>query len=537
MPLPPPKTRRPLITPGAVRDGDSRRILKPGRNCDPRAGVEETGLLVDGRDYYRAFFRAACGARRHIAIAGWQFDSGVCLLRGSEAREAGRDVRFLPFLNALCSENPQLEIYLLAWDFSLLFALEREWMQEWLFNLKAHPRIHFRFDSNHALGASHHQKFAVIDGELGFLGGMDICCSRWDVRDHPAESPDRAEEGRLHGPHHDVQAFVRGSAAESLARFFEERWVASGAAPIALTPTRQLAAGEPAPLPEFRATVPIRAREVAFSRTLVPSTGAACPPLRQIEALYEDAIAACERLIYLENQYFTSRAVFQALYRRMAARGRSPLDIVLILPARPEALKEEWAHGIAQTRMLRALRQAARRFGHSLGIYYTAARAAGEQSKPTYIHSKVLIIDDRFLTVGSANTTNRSMGLDSELNVSWESTAPWPWSPLRRSIRAVRRELLSEHTGVKAAALGLRSTRGLVDRLDALANLGKGRLHPHPLESVLDRSPVLKSVAPDALLWDPAQPLEEDLQGFLSPLGESGFVQGNAGLRRQLEPK
>ncbi len=542
MPLPPPRHRPSLIPAGgAPRSAHGlRRILSPGRNSTPLLTVDESGLLIDGRDYYRAFFRAACGARRHLAIAGWQFDSNVCLLRGEEAERARREVRFLPFLNDLCTENPKLEIYLLAWDFSLLFALEREWMQEWIFNLRAHPRIHFRFDSSHALGASHHQKFVVVDGELAFLGGMDICCSRWDQRTHPSTSPERAEEGKTHGPYHDVQSFVRGPAAASLARFFEERWGASGAAPIALTPTRQTPSSDSASPPEVTPTLALRAREVAFSRTLTVSTptgmgGAA--PIHEIQSLYEDAIDAAESFIYLENQYFTSRAVYQALFRRMAARSRPSINIAMVLPVKPGALKEEWAHGIAQARLLHSLQRAAGRFGHAIGIYYTAGTAEDGTKLPTYIHSKLMIVDDRFLTVGSANTTNRSMGLDSELNASWESPSAWPWSHLRRSIRAARLNLLAEHAGLAQSEADTRLRRGktLVAALDALADAENGRLRRHPLETVLDRSPLLRSVAPDALIWDPSKPLEEDLHQWLAPEGASGFAQGDAQLRRRVE--
>ena len=68
--------------------------------------MEETGLLVDGRDYYRAFYQAAQQARRYILIAGWQFDSAVPLLRGRDRRGVRLRVRLLPFLKTLCEANP-----------------------------------------------------------------------------------------------------------------------------------------------------------------------------------------------------------------------------------------------------------------------------------------------------------------------------------------------------------------------------------------------------------------------------------------------
>ena len=55
-------------------------------------------------------------------------------------------------------------------------------MQELLFNWSTDERLTFRFDSSHVDQGSHHQKFAVIDGQLAFLGGLDLCDHRWDDR-------------------------------------------------------------------------------------------------------------------------------------------------------------------------------------------------------------------------------------------------------------------------------------------------------------------------------------------------------------------
>ncbi|RJQ22624.1 MAG: hypothetical protein C4560_02225 [Nitrospiraceae bacterium] len=66
-----------------------KRILKAGHNCMDLFSVRKTGLLIDGRNYYREFYRAAQKARHFILIAGWQFDSTVKLLRG--AWEAGEE--------------------------------------------------------------------------------------------------------------------------------------------------------------------------------------------------------------------------------------------------------------------------------------------------------------------------------------------------------------------------------------------------------------------------------------------------------------
>src|SRR5437868_944847 len=111
-----------------TQDNGERAILQVGRNAWKIAEPDAAGVLVDAADYYRAFYQAASRAKRTIFLSGWQFDSGVPLLRGDDA-PPGAEVRLLKFLNQLCERRPELEIYILAWDFHVVFALEREWMQ------------------------------------------------------------------------------------------------------------------------------------------------------------------------------------------------------------------------------------------------------------------------------------------------------------------------------------------------------------------------------------------------------------------------
>ena len=163
----------------------------------------------------------------------------------------------------------------------------------------------------------------------------------------------------------------------------------------------------------------------------------------------------------------------------MSEPGRSKLQIVIVLPKHAEALKEEVALGVKQTERLLSLAETARRTGHALGIYYTVA-AGGEV--PIYIHSKLLVIDDRFMTVGSANCTNRSLSLESRAQPGLGVDAG-----RRRyfaSILASRVALLSEHCGQAAREPGaLEVHQGLVERLDRLAAIESGCLRVHPLES------------------------------------------------------
>ena len=394
-----------------------RQILQPGLNCWGIQSVRETGLLIDGRDYYRAFYHAAKKAQRYIAISGWQFDSTVRLLRGEDLNEAAGEVSFLPFLNDLCQGNPELRVYILAWGFRMLYAFEREWGQEWIFNRTA-DRLQFRFDNCHPLTASHHQKFVVVDSQIAFVGGEDICERRWDDRDHRAVHPDRRDtKGEGYGPYHEIQSYHTGAVAQQLAELFALRWRQCGGGEISLPPpshARPVTA---------RFGMAIATDRVAVSRTFPAMRLPPQDTIYEIRHLYLDAIAAAERLIYIENQYFSSEAICKAVVERMQTATRPRLQIIMILPKRPEAFLEQVALGLPQATMLRSLTATARDTGHALGIYYSATTGVDGQELATYIHAKLLLVDDRFLSIGSANTTNRSLGLDTELNTSWEATS------------------------------------------------------------------------------------------------------------------
>jgi phosphatidylserine/phosphatidylglycerophosphate/cardiolipin synthase-like enzyme len=497
-------------------------ILKPGHNCQGIFEVHETGLIVDGCDYYRAFFHAAKKARRYILIAGWQFDSDVTLLRGEDAQEAETDVRFLAFLNKLCEDNPELKIYILAWDFSVIFAFDREWFQKWIFNWTTNKRLHFRFDSSHAIGASHHQKFVVIDSHLAFVGGLDICSNRWDDRRHLSENPYRKNpDGKTYEPYHDLQSYHIGPAASQLAELFKLRWLNSGGGELSLPSVQEDLRIK------IKNSLPISHDRVAISRTQSKTVIPLQNSIKEIRHLYLDAINASDKIIYIENQYFSSQAVYKALSERMRDKNRPKLNIVMILPKKPHAFIEEISMGIVQTKILRSLKQIAYREGHALGIYYTLSSSKDLKKEPTYIHAKLLLIDDRFLSFGSANMTNRSMGLDTELNVSWEAKDFLDKDI--NSIRNIRISLLAEHSGLKVQknrdTLG--STNRLVEFLDRIVNQGTGRLCHHTMETILGDTEKLKTLRLDDFSIDPEKPIiEENIFEIMSKDATGIFSKG-----------
>jgi phosphatidylserine/phosphatidylglycerophosphate/cardiolipin synthase-like enzyme len=486
-----------------------------------REEVDEVGLLIDADVYYRQFYRAALGAKRSILLTGWQFDSDVDLLRGEDAEKAPGPVALIKFLNYLCEQRPELQIRILAWDFHVVFAAEREWMQKLVFQWRTHKNILFMFDASHVDNGSHHQKIVVIDDELVFLGGLDLCDHRWDDMSHRNQNPLRVSRGRPHKPFHDIQAFVRSrSVAKALNGLIRARWLRAGGEDLTFLdhPIND-------PLPGVEELLPLAAKEITLHRTDPHGSPDGTSMCQEIRDLYRAAFAAAEKLIYIETQYFSSHAISEALEQRLRAPNRSTLEVVLILNMKAEKLKEQAAVGLAQAKELARIRAVAAETGHHVGIYYTLPECKPGETpdQATYVHSKLMVVDDRMMTVGSANCTNRSMGVDTELNLSVETDSPL--SELGLSILNVRATLLAEHTGGPPVHL----VDGLVEHLNGLADAAARRevgcpcrLRHNPSPTEAERA-ALEIIDPQALPFDPDAPesLEEDRPLFVGDMSET----------------
>jgi phosphatidylserine/phosphatidylglycerophosphate/cardiolipin synthase-like enzyme len=178
-----------------------------------------------------------------------------------------------------------------------------------------------------------------------------------------------------------------------------------------------------------------------------------------------------------------------------------------------DAPKEELAMGIRQARAIQRIRDVAHECGHRVGFYYTVAVDERGEEVATYIHSKLIVVDDRFLSFGSANLSNRSMGVDTELNLAFEDESPR--SPLGRAIKRVRVSLLAEHVGATPSALRkLVRGEGLVERLDAVADEKVLRLRKYEPVDPSEDAPLMSALhASVGRYLDPERPrLDEDLE-------------------------
>jgi phospholipase D1/2 len=481
-----------------------RPLLVPGETCGALVGADRAGVLVDGRDFYRAFYDACCAAERTILMAGWQFSCNVELVRGEDAECCKYPRTLIELLAALCEERPDLHVYMLPWDSSPVFAFEREPLQKLRLRLKGHPRIHWKMDNMHPAGASHHQKLFIVDRGIAMLGGMDVCTARWDDRSHNAFADIR--DTNKEKPYHDVNAYVTGEAVDVLRNWFARRW--------------EIATGEPLELPEqprktidIRSSFDVHAPRMGLSRTWPAMEKCDLPELRELLRLHQRAIGQAKQTIYIENQYFSSYEIQTALECRMR-QGGPPLEIVLVLPQKSAGLKERISIGVYQAEILEGLTKLAKQTGHHLGVYYQAAACCEDHKEvPVFIHAKVLAVDDRFLLVSSANLSNRSMGFDTELGLAWESPEP------TESLRGARLELMAEHCGMsrEEAEARFAKPQDLVAKLDALATSKQSLLRMHGRNR--DERPgwLLRRFLPKRTPLDPANP-QQFREGLPEPV-------------------
>jgi len=380
----------------------------------------------------------------------------------------------------------------LDWDFSFLLIPTRE-LVPWLrLDQGAARRMMFRLDSRHPVGGCHHQKLVVIDDALAFVGGIDLAANRWDTPEHRVDDARRRNPwGRSYAPYHDVQLAVDGEAAGCLGEIARERWHrAGGDQPPRANEEDPAVTPDPWP-PNLPADLgPAR---LAIARTEPAYDGR--PPVREIERLYVDSIAAARRYIYLEHQYLSSRAIGEAICASLAAR-RGP-EIAIVTPLLCAGWIEEGTVGLLRRRLAARLR-AADRHGR-LRLCY--ARLPGDRAR-LHLHSKVMIADDRVVRIGSANLSNRSMGLDTECDVQIEAAGD---PAVAAAIRAFRDRLLGEHLGVAPwqVAHAMHVTNGAL--FAALDRLGGGERTLAPLAVELPRW--LDWVMPPAL-GDPERPFE-----------------------------
>jgi len=464
-------------------------ILVETHNCWRKSRAGKVGFLIDGAAYFGALADIIEQAHDSICVAAWDIDSRMKLVPGNSSD--GHTEKLGRLLNDKAKRTPGLRIYILNWDFPMLYLREREWLP--IFNLgwKTHRRISYHLDDEHPIGGSQHQKFVVVDNQVAFCGGLDLTNSRWDTPQHRLYEPQRRNpDGESYKPFHDVQMIVNGEAAESLAEVFMDRWEWATGDSIDLTRRGSHDLWPKKFVPDLEDVL------VSISRTFPAYKDR--KEVREVEGLYTAAIAAARESIYIESQYLTSVKIADAL-KKSLSQERGP-EVVIVLPKKSSGWLEQSTMDALRSRILKSLEETDRH--QRFRVFYPCL---DDGKTPLYVHSKLMTVDDQFLTIGSANLSNRSLGLDSECNLAIEANH----RRVRAAILSLRNRLLAEHLGssVDRVSKELSGQRRLIDLIEASKSEGRCLQNLEFQESLpIDGA----AVVGDPQLLDPETPIEFD---------------------------
>lgn len=347
----------------AVRDGNSVEILIDGAEALPRIA------------------QALAQARSHVHLTGWYFSPDFALERTGE---------LTVLRNLLADLAERADVRMLVWAGAPLplFRPSRRDVRKMREQLTRHTRIRCALDAKERPLHCHHEKTIVIDDRVAFVGGIDLTSEAGDRYDSPRHVA-RGKPGW-----HDACALIEGPAVQEVANHFSFRW--------------QEVTGER--LPESPACEPAGDVELQIVRTVPEKIYRALPrgDFGILES-YQRAFKSAQRLIYLENQFLWSPEVAAVLTDKLRRPPDPDFRLLLLLPAKPNS-------GSDDTRgVLGELIEADAENGRLLAC--TLYARAGNLADPVYVHAKIGIIDDHWLTLGSANLNEHSLFNDTEMNL------------------------------------------------------------------------------------------------------------------------
>ncbi|MBV8480530.1 MAG: phosphatidylserine/phosphatidylglycerophosphate/cardiolipin synthase family protein [Actinobacteria bacterium] len=398
----------------AWRAHHARRLtrLGHGRALDPPAGGwadggsfparagNEVELLVDGAEAFPRVAADVRAAQSHVHVAGWFFTPG--LLLGPDGPTVGE---------LLADAAERVPVRVLAWAGAPLplFHPDRAEVRAMRDALVRGTRIEMAVDPKERPMHCHHEKLVLVDDRVAYVGGIDLTTyagDRFDDGRHAA----RGDIGW-----HDAAMRIEGPVVADVAEHFRLRWRA-----VAGDVERPVVSGAAG------------GRTVQLVRT-VPER--VYPALERGEFTilesYLRALRSAERLVYIESQFLWSSEVVAVLAEKLRNPPRDEFRVVVVLPSKPN-------NGGEDTRgQIGVLVDADVECGDGTSRFLACTLyQPGRGGVRVYVHAKIAIVDDHWLTIGSANLNEHSLFNDTEVNVVLDDA---------ELARAARLRLWSEH--------------------------------------------------------------------------------------------
>ncbi len=380
--------------------------------------------FIDGKDYMADLRTVISACTGSLLIAGWRVSNEQIL---NPVWQGGNVVgdRFIDALTAAIQRGCSVKALLFNVPGTALPGPFRIW--------HAKENVEFakaiRAAGGEALldgrlapvpASAHHQKFIIStssrdDRNTAYVGGIDVCLDRWDHSEHdnPHErQQDHIRVGDLetHSASqpgwHDVQVRVQGPVVGQLWEAFRDRWndprppnhdpllgTLSGRTPIEGDAPRSGPAG----------TLAIQVNQTLPAGEF-PAKGG--PGEITVGRAHERAIDLAEHYVYVEDQYVWPCS----LVERLEGALRRGVQVLMVVARDYDA---PGLSIIANRLRLQVMERLKKAGGDRFQMFHIE-RADGKQ---IYVHSKVLIVDDCYASIGSANFNARSLTNDTELQL------------------------------------------------------------------------------------------------------------------------
>ena len=374
-------------------------------------------VLIDGEESFGAMAEAIGSAREHVEVAGWHMEPDFRLGDPGDTLE-----------ETLGEAGRRAEVRVLLWAGAPLpppFRPRRGEAKDAAGCFNALRGVRCTLDSEERLLHCHHEKLVVVDGGTAFVGGFDFStlgASRLDGSHHPPKDP---------MGWHDATFRIEGPLVADVAEHFRLRW-------------REVADES---LPALPPPPPAGDTTAQLVRTVPEGVYDGLPRGEfTILSSYVAALRAARDFVYLENQFLWSSEVVKILAEKLRNPPTDGFRLVLLLPAKPTTGNDDT---LGQLAVLAEADDGNGRF-----VASTLYGRDGRDAKPVYVHAKVGIVDDRWLTIGSGNLNNHSLFNDSEVNVVTHDA---------RLARETRLRLWAEHLEQPVEKLAGRAPTEVVD--------------------------------------------------------------------------
>ncbi|KAF1317561.1 Phospholipase d gamma 2, partial [Globisporangium splendens] len=438
-------------------------------------------------EYFQSVFDdiETAGAGHRIFLTGWSVDE---VPFKPQEDPTGEISSFGKVFGSAIARGANF--HALVWS-NLLETEQNVQMRDYLHNLphtEGAGKAHFMFDDRLVAAiSSHHQKSVIIEREhdlVAYVGGVDLTSDRWDTIHHNQDQL-RADAGiqRIYNGWVDAHVRIVGPATKDVAANFLARWNSKTKASQDLlddylnfeNPDHgEIPVGTCAHDPE-RDSAHTGTHHVQIGRTFsceYKNYEFAPKGERTIYEARIKAIRNAKNYIYIEDQYFV--LVPQLLQELLQVLPR--LQRIIVVVPRPDSSATLAGY---EKFMFDNVEPIQKMYPNKFQFYTT------KKSRSIYVHTKLVIIDDVYVTVGSANWNRRSMTSDSEIaaNIIDDEHVQSPDGiTVNKFARDFRIRKFVEKTGLSYEALDAMTFMEAANALDVAAETEDTIIEPMELD-------------------------------------------------------